>query len=176
MDLHDFECQCLYFDEPISAEVKVLLDEAADNYERGEAELPLLRAYFLAPRSLMVLVGLYRFYYYQRRFDAALVVAERALKIVGKRVNFPRDWRALNEQFLGGAVLHSMGLVRFYLLALKGAGYLCLRQGRSREGLEMLGKVAELDVADRLGAGALLKAVKQFVVDNETEDRVAVGQ
>jgi hypothetical protein len=176
MDLHDFEGEGLYFDEPIPAAVQGLLDEAAESYAEGEAELPLLRAYFAAPRSLMVLVGLYRFFYYQHRLDDALVVAERALQVAGERVGFPKDWRDMNEQFLGGAVLQSMGLVRFYLLALKGAGYLCLRKGRGREGLEMLRKVAELDVADRLGAGALLKAVTPFLLDGDSEERLAVGQ
>jgi tetratricopeptide (TPR) repeat protein len=176
MDLHDFEGQGMYFDEPIPASVKALLDEAAQRYETGQAELPLLRAYFIAPRSLMVLVGLYRFYYYQHRLDDALVVAERALKVVGERLDLPRDWRALNEQFLGSAVLQSMGLARFYLLVLKGAGYLCLRRGRSAEGLEMLQKVAELDVADRLGAAALLRAIAPFVVERESEERIAVAQ
>jgi tetratricopeptide (TPR) repeat protein len=176
MDLHDFEGQGLYFDEPIPETVQELLDEAAQRYGEGEAELPLLRAYFAAPRSLMVLVGLYRFYYYQHRLDDALVVAERALKVTGERVGFPLDWRALDERCLGGAVLQSMGLVRFYLLALKGAGYLSLRRGRVREGLEMLRKVAELDVADRLGAAALLRAVTPFAVEDEPEQRIAVGQ
>ena len=49
MDLLDFEAQGLYFDVPDAAGVKEMIAAAAENYATGEAELPLLKAYFLAP-------------------------------------------------------------------------------------------------------------------------------
>jgi tetratricopeptide (TPR) repeat protein len=54
----------------------------------------------------------------------------------------------------------SMTMIRFYMLALKGAGYLELRLGRYESALERLEKVAELDAKDRLGSQALLTVVR----------------
>jgi len=71
MDLLDFEAQGLYFEEPDVAGVKEMIVTAAENYATGDAELPLLKAYFLAPQSLNVLVALNRFYYYQHRLEDA---------------------------------------------------------------------------------------------------------
>jgi len=51
--------------------------------------------------------------------------------------------------------------VRFYLHALKGAGYLLLRLGQTKQGLVRLDKVAELDPKDRIGAAALADVVRQ---------------
>ena len=67
MDLHDFECKDMYFDEPISEEVEVLIDQAAEAYATGNAEQYLLRAYFLSPENLSVLVAMYRYFYYDHR-------------------------------------------------------------------------------------------------------------
>jgi hypothetical protein len=64
MDLLDFEAQGLYFEEPDVTGVKEMIATAAENYGNGDAELSLLKAYFLAPESLNVLVALNRFYYY----------------------------------------------------------------------------------------------------------------
>lgn len=159
MDLLDFEGQALYFDDPISPEVESLLAQAAQNYAEGKAEICLLRAYFLMPENLSVLVGLYRFYYYQHRLEDTLKVAYRAMSVAAERLGLPDDWRELHPDHLGSAVLRSMGLLRFYLLALKGAGYVSLRLGEVEQGMQMLGQVSALDAQDRLGASALLETV-----------------
>lgn len=161
MDLLDFEGADLYFDEPMAAEARDLLSEAAKVYGSGGAERPLLRAYFLAPRNLAVLVALYRFYYYQHRHADALLVAVRALSVCGARLNFPAQWQRVDDECIGFGAAQSMGLLRFYLLALKGAGYLSLRLGDMDGGVAMLSKVLELDPRDQLGAGALLDMVDQ---------------
>ncbi len=159
MDLLDFEGQDLYFDEPLDPKADGMLRQAAESYGEELAELSLLRAYLLAPEHLLVLVGLYRFYYYQHRHQEALTVAERALAVAGKRLRFPPDWQDLDEMVLGSGVLRSMGLVRFYLLCLKAAGYLDLRLSRFGEARARLHKVVTLDAADRLGAKALLDTI-----------------
>jgi len=160
MDLLDFEGQDLYFDESLPTRAADLLRQAADAYGEEPAELLLMRAGLEAPEHLSVLVALYRFYYYQHRYEDALLVAERVLALVGRRLKLPPDWRKLDEMILGGGVTHSMGLVRFYLLALKAAGYLELRLSRPAEGRQRLRKVVTLDGADRLGARALLETVE----------------
>jgi tetratricopeptide (TPR) repeat protein len=156
MDLQDFNGEMLYFDEPEPPRVAELLLAASQHYGLGDAEKFLLEAYALAPQNLTVLVGMYRFYYYQHRYADANNIAHAAMSAVATKIDFPADWCELDMNKLGGGVLKSMGLVRFYLLALKGAGYLNLRLGNFEMGLRMLRKVRELDEADRLGAKLLL--------------------
>ena len=165
MDLQDFNGEMLYFDEPEPPRVAELMLAASHNYGRGEAEGFLLEAYALAPRNLTVLVGLYRFYYYQHRYADALGIAHVAMQTVAPKIDFPDEWQALDMNTLGCGVLKSMGLVRFYLLALKGAGYLSLRLGEFEAGLRMLRKVRELDEADRLGAKLLLDVLADHTAD-----------
>lgn len=159
MDLLDFDTTELYFDEPLSLEISNLLHQASVSYEAGAAELPLLQAYLLAPDSLTVLVALYRFYFYQHQIQHALHIANLALQSSAKRLHIRVDWKSVTMGHLGEAVMRSMGLVRFYLSALKGSGYLCCRTGLYDEGIERLRKVASLDPSDRLGSAALLEVI-----------------
>lgn len=164
MDMLDFESGDLYFDQPLADEVKALLDEAAENYGDDSAELALLRAYFLEPEHPMVLVGLYRYFYYQHRLDRALIVADRVLALSAVRLGLP-DWQWLNAEAIAQAAKRSMTEVRFYLLALKGAGFLQLRLGEHEAALARLEKVAALDSEDRLGAGALIDVARAALVE-----------
>lgn len=160
MDLLDFDAQLLYFDEPLSGEAEGLLEAAARAYGGEEAEWLLLQAYFLEPEHLTVLVALYRYFYYQHRYRDALRVAERTIAIVGRRLGLCRDWRELSMPKLGPAVMRSMTLTRFYLMVLKGAGYLELRLGDVESGLARLEKVMELDSDDRLGVRSLVQLAR----------------
>ncbi len=160
MDLLDFEQAELYFDEPISVEVEMLVAQAAASYGREEAEVLLLRANFMAPKQLMVLVALYRYYFYQHRLEDALLVAQSALAVAGRRLEFPDTWVYLHTENVGEGVRRSMGLVRFYLMVLKAAGYINLRLGRFGDGQAMLEKLVELDSHDRLGGKALLEIIR----------------
>ena len=75
----------------------------------------------------------------------------------------------MDERRIGGGVLISMTLVRFYMLALKGAGYIELRLARFQAAIARLEKVAELDSNDRLGARALLKLARNALRAHETD-------
>lgn len=156
MDMLDFESGDLYFDEPLHAEAQRCLEHAAEHYGESLAEEALMRAYFLDPEHPTVLVALYRYFYYQHRLQEALLVAERVLKVFAQRLDLPENWRDLTETRFGNGVVISMTLIRFYLLALKGAGYLELRLGEHESALARLRKVVELDPNNRLGARALL--------------------
>lgn len=160
MDLLDFEGQDLYFDTPLPEHVETLIAQASDAYGDGDAELPLLKAYLFEPENLTVLVALYRFFYYQHRYMETLVIAERALGIVGKQLEFPADWHDLTAAHLQGEN-KPMGLIRFYLLALKGAAYVCLRLEQFDLGREMVEKVIELDPEDRLNASVLKNVIDE---------------
>lgn len=165
MDLQDFNGSGLYFDEPLDPAVAAHLSAAAEQYAQGTAEQPLLAALALAPADLSVLVGLYRFYYYQHRYEDALRIAERVMAVVGPRLMLPPRWQALAASHLAVAAAQGIGLLRFHLLALKGAGYLNLRLGRFEQGKAMLAKVVELDSDNRLGARLLL----DVLADNDAE-------
>ena len=156
-DLLAFEEAPLYFDETPLPGTEELLAEAAVSYGQPSAELALLRAYFFAPRQLSVLVALYRYYYYQHRLEDALRVAERAMDAAAGRLALTGDWHSLSLANLGEVARHSIGLLRFYLLALKASAIVLLRSGNLEEGHARLKKIIELDPQDRLGAGALMR-------------------
>lgn len=161
MDFLDFEGQDLYFDDPLSEEVSELLEMASQVYPSDEAEKYLMRSYFLEPDHLMVHVALYRFFYYQHRYEDALVVADRSLKVAGERLGLPLQWEKLEPENLGGGVFVSMGLTRFYILALKARAYLQLRLNALDEAIYCLEKIQQLDPKDQFGSAFLLKIAKQ---------------
>ncbi|MGR9108412.1 MAG: hypothetical protein ACU843_15950 [Gammaproteobacteria bacterium] len=169
IDLLDFEVDELYFDEALHQEAKECLERAAQSYGKESAETALLRAYFLEPEHPVVLVGLYRYFYYRHRLADALLVAERVLRIFAKRLNLPESWNDLDTNSVEHAVGSSMPGLRFYLLALKGAGYLQLRLGKIEAALACLRKVAEFDPKDQLGAKVLIDVARSALQDERTE-------
>jgi hypothetical protein len=171
MDLLDFDHTELYFDEPLALDVSRLLEEAADSYGSEVAESLLLRANLMAPQHLIVLVALYRYYFYQHRLDDALLVAESALAVVGRRLEFPDTWVYLREANVGAGVMRSMGLVRFYLMVLKAAGYINLRLGHIETGKAMLEKLVQLDSHDRIGGKALLEVLNHTTNEDDLQRR-----
>lgn len=156
MDFLDFSGEAMYFDRPPPTGVQQLIDAAGAEYGSETAELKLLRAYFLAPNDLTVLVALYRYYYYRREYADALTVADRAIVAASRELGVDEDWRALTDETLAEATRRSMPLTRFIMLALKGAGYLLLRMDRPAPALERLQAVAAFDTSDRLGVRELL--------------------
>jgi hypothetical protein len=171
MDLLEFDQAELYFDEPLAQDVARLLVEAADKYGSEEAEGLLLRANLMAPQHLMVLVALYRYYFYQHRLEDALLVSESTLAVVGGRLDFPDSWHYLREANVGAGVMRSMGLVRFYLMVLKATGYINLRLGNYNAGKAMLEKLVELDSHDRIGGKALLDVLQQSMINDTNAER-----
>lgn len=159
MDLLDFEAQGLYFEQEDVAGIKELIDAAADNYAQGEAELPLLKAYFLAPESLNVLVALNRFYYYQHRLDEALTATSKALAVIRPTIFLPEDWRELQVSHIKDAPAASLTKVRLYLFTLKAVGFLNMRLGNLDLSQAIFEKLVDLDNKDRIGAKGLLELV-----------------
>ncbi|CAA9891324.1 Uncharacterized 19.8 kDa protein in nifW 5'region [Candidatus Methylobacter favarea] len=166
MDLLDFEAQGLYFEEPEVAGVKALIAVAAENYANGDAELPLLKAYFLAPESLNVLVALNRFYYYQHRLEDALNATLKALAVIRPLIGFPEDWRDLQPSHINGAPAALLTQVRLYLFTLKAIGFLNMRMENLDLSQSIFEKLAALDSKDRIGARGLL----ELVVKRKGED------
>jgi Flp pilus assembly protein TadD len=158
-DLLELGAEGLYFDEPCAPEVEALIAKAACHYGEAVAEHCLLRAYFQAPEQLSVLVALYRYYYYQHRLADALIVAERTLDVTARRLHLVGGWSSIGHVALGEAVMRSMGLLRFHLLALKGSAVILLRLERLDEARLRLNKIAEIDERDALGVGPLLALI-----------------
>lgn len=174
MDILDFSDCELYFEESLPAEAERLLSEAAGLYGEEGAELALLRAYMIAPEHLTVQVGLYRYYFYQHRLDDALMVAERAMCLVARRLGLPPSWERIEEIHLASAAQSSFGLLRFYLLALKAASVVLLRQGEIEGARARLLKLMELDNQDQLGAAKLLEVVDEFRPRPEVEQALTL--
>ncbi len=166
MDLLDFQAQDLYFEQPEPAAVTALLQQASVSYAEGDAEMPLLKAYFLAPQSLNVLVALNRFYYHQHRLDEALQATMKALQIVGEKLNFPVQWQDLTPQHLGVLAPEQLTQLRLYLFVLKSSGFLNMRLQRLALSACIFEKVLELDVKDRIGAAGLLELVKKRMAED----------
>nr|MBL8411754.1 hypothetical protein [Dechloromonas sp.] len=175
MDLLDFSDCKLYFEDDLPPEAERLIAQAATEYGDPAAEFSLLRAHLLAPENLSVLVGLYRYYFYQHRLDDALIVAERAMQLSGRHLGLPTNWELLDETRLGTAAKNSFGLLRFYLLALKAASVVLLRLGQISASRARLIKLAGLDSRDQLGAAKLLEVVDEFQHPAEPELTLAAA-
>ncbi|NOT10278.1 MAG: hypothetical protein HOP23_00325 [Methylococcaceae bacterium] len=161
MDLLDFEAHGLYFEETDVAGVKEMIASAAEHYATGEAELPLLKAYFLAPDSLNVLVALNRFYYYQHRLQEALIATQKALVVIRSELSFPADWRLLEISHLSETPAHLITRVRLYLFTLKAIGFLNMRLENLDLSEAIFEKLVKLDSKNRIGAQGLLELVIQ---------------
>ena len=168
MDLLDFEAQGLYFENEDTPEVENMIAIASENYASGEAELPLLRAYFLAPNSLNVLVALNRFYYYQHRLDDALAATLKALAVIRPLIDFPEDWRELQPHHLSDTPANLLTQVRLYLFTLKAIGFLNMRLELLDVSKSIFEKLVYLDGKDRIGAIGLLDLVIQRQSSFET--------
>ncbi|MEI8207652.1 MAG: hypothetical protein WCG16_00495 [Methylococcales bacterium] len=168
MDLLDFEAQGLYFENKDTPEVENMIAIASENYASGEAELPLLRAYFLAPNSLNVLVALNRFYYYQHRLDDALAATLKALAVIRPLIDFPEDWRELQPHHLSDTPANLLTQVRLYLFTLKAIGFLNMRLELLDVSKSIFEKLVYLDGKDRIGAKGLLELVIQRQSSFET--------
>jgi tetratricopeptide (TPR) repeat protein len=133
------------------------IERAAASYaDDATAERHLLTAYRSAPEHAAVHIALYRFYFYKNRLREALGIGERCLAKAARDNGLSVDWRAVSPQdadFASYAILP-----RFYLFTLKACAYLHLRLGELAEGEAMVGKLIELDPADRLG-GSVLRGV-----------------
>ena len=167
MDLLDFTGEDMYFDRPLPAGVARLLDEAAERYGEEIAECRLLRAYLLAPEHLAVLVALYRYFYYQQRYEDALLVAERAVRVAARELGLEPNWQGFDAAVIRRSTEQSMSLTRFLLLALKGAGYLQMRLGDSPGAMQRFELIASCDSRDRLGVRDLLTWAKRAVAEEQ---------
>lgn len=155
MDLLDFENPALYFEEAVPEGVSELLAVASSEYGTPSARSAVETALDRAPECLTVLVAAFRFYYYEHEYEKARRVGWSAARVVTEKLAFPGEELPTAEQFSIG-FRKDPAAARFYLQALKGIGYLCLRLGEVSEAQAVLAKVVELDDEDRLTCRSLL--------------------
>ena len=161
MDFLDFENHDLYFDEKMSAEDDLLLKKAADEYPSKQSEGILQDLQSRLPDNLTIIVALYRFYYYQHRYHDALDISARAMDISAEMMGLDIHWKEISEQHLGEGVFVSMGLIRFYMLALKASAFILMRINETEKAHARLKKIIELDPADQFGAVFLFKIAEK---------------
>ena len=115
--------------------------------------------------DLGVVVGCYKFHFYKGLLREALPYAQRAAMLMGRRLGLPDSFsevRPDNADFSG----YEAG-PRFYLFALKAAGYLHARLGEIPEALSILETIRRLDSADRLEVSRLIALIEQGVGEEE---------
>lgn len=174
MDFLDFENHDLYFDEAMSEADEQLLRQAAEAYPSSKTETILMDLHRRLPENLTIIVALYRFYYYQHRYQDALYIASVALKVSADMMQLGVDWQRVTEHHLGQGVFVSMGLIRFYMLGLKASAYLLMRTGEIEQAHARLKKITQLDPADQFGAAFLLRvAEKELSVIQAEQNNVA---
>lgn len=139
---------------------------AVATWEDGAAAAGhIAAALAVAPDSLGVRLGAYRFYLYQHRFDHAVGQAEIILAQAARRLQLPHDWRAVAPGYAAFDRIEPWP--RLFLQALIALGYGLVRLGRLEEGRAALAKAAGLDPHDRFGAARLLAVVERGGEDDE---------
>jgi hypothetical protein len=83
------------------------------------------------------------------------------LDVTARRLNLVGGWSSIGPVSLGEAVMRSMGMLRFHLLALKGSAVILLRLGHLDEAQRRLAKIAEIDERDALGVAPLLAVIAE---------------
>jgi len=148
-----------YYGGDLPAEAERALHQAALCWsDEAAAETQIQLALSQAPGHLAVHLGAYKFYFYRHRLAEALPQAEACLGIAARRLGLPEDWQKIRLD--QARFDETEGEPRLYLFALLAVGYLHLRLGDHPLGQAILEKVSQLDPKDRLGAVALLTALR----------------
>jgi hypothetical protein len=145
---------------PVEAEHHLRL--AGGAYHNPDvAEQHLEQAFLLAPDHSDVLIGFYRFYFYQGRLSDALRVACACLEHAARLNALCGDWRAVRAADAAFG-LYEAALPRFYLFTLKAYAYLKIRLGELAEGRAAVDKLLELDADDKVGARVLIEVLDRL--------------
>ena len=145
---------------PAPPEAQALLREASRSWsDTAKARRFLSEADRLHGESLPVVLGCYKFYFYKGLLREAIPFALRAAEMMGQRLGLRRSFMELSledapfSDYVAGP--------RFYLFAMKAAGYLYARLGETERGLEILEKIRTLDKNDHLGVSPLIAVIRR---------------
>ena len=123
----------------------------------GVARAAIEEAVKLAPDSIDVRMGAYKFYFYSHEYEQAAHHARACIAHFSADLGVSPDWRdvrACDADFC--AVDARCGR---YLQALIAWGYCRARAGAPHEGRAAVAKAADLDPTDRFGARRLLAVI-----------------
>ena len=141
--------------EDMPAAIGERLEAAAFNVHRdpAHAEAELLAAQRAAPDFLPGYYALYKFYFYRHRLQDAREIAIHGLQQAAALGGFDADWRRLDAASADWC--RDGGAAHFYLFTLKALAFISLRSGEPHACRELLGKLAELDPGDSVGASVI---------------------
>ena len=151
----------------VPADVKNLLKLAADKWDNTEiAEKYINEALAKSPENIDVLVTAYRFFFYKNKFPQALEAAEKVINIVKQAEKLPDDWQELKS-----ILMHRQNdpLIRLYLSAYAGSGFILARLGQLEKAKEISARVKEIDEKNEFGASVVFDILMRSPED-EDED------
>jgi len=151
----------------VPADVKNLLKLAADNWDNTAiAEKYINEALAKSPENIDVLVTAYRFLFYKNKFPQALEAADKVIDIVKETEKLPDDWQELKP-----ILMHRQNeqLIRLYLSAYAGSGFILARLGQLEKAKEISARVKEIDVKKEFGASVVFDILTRPPED-EDED------
>lgn len=135
-------------------DVTDLLERATLSWaDTQQAETLLWQAHRKAPDALPVYFSLYKFYFYKGNMEQAELAARMALLAAAMQGGFNADWRELNVESADWQDYAAPS--HFFLFSLKALAFILLRRGESGESAAILGKLAELDPRDSVGASVI---------------------
>jgi len=144
---------------PAPPEAVKLLRAASLAYLDTDVALGYLReADRLYGNFIPVVVGCYKFHFYKGMLREAIPYAMKAARIMGDHLGLPASFEKVRPA--DAAFSEYEQEPRFYMFAMKAAGYLHARLGETEKALAILRKVGELDSQDRMGIARLIGVIE----------------
>ncbi len=145
----------------VAPAVNEILQEgvALHRHDRAAADAAFRRALTLDPTALATYFCLYKIHTYAGDLDAALDIAEAALREAARQTNLGPDWTAWRAEAI---TLDGPG--RFALYTLKALAFIRLRRDEAEEAGRVLARLAVLDPGDAVGA-SVVAAIARGVAD-----------
>ncbi|MHB1563669.1 MAG: hypothetical protein ACYCXP_06180 [Leptospirillum sp.] len=144
---------------PAPPDAVELLRKAAGAYLETEVALVYLKeADRLYGNFIPVVVGCYKFHFYKGMLREAIPYALKAARIMGDHLGLPASFEQVRPDDAAFAEYEQQP--RFYMFAMKAAGYLHARLGETEQALAILRKVRELDSQDRMGVTRLIGVIE----------------
>ncbi|ACD82514.1 Conserved hypothetical protein [Methylacidiphilum infernorum V4] len=116
----------------------------------------LSRAFEKAGAHMTVLIGMYRFYFYQSDLQKSLYWGKRCVAQAAKKLGISENWEKLTEEHRNRLRKEESPLVDLYLRAFHAVAYLLGRLGKKEEALKMLELLCQIDESKQLGAERLV--------------------
>jgi len=145
---------------PAPPEALELLRKASLSWADTDRALSILKeADRRYGEELQVVIAYYKFCFYKGLLREAIPFAERAAKIMGRRLGLPEAFEDVSgcdapfSEYESGP--------RFILFAMKAVGTLHARLGETERGLWILDRIGSLDKSDRMGISPLVAVIRR---------------